>query len=315
MAESIGVLAVVVGWVLASDSAFQDAASDVAERKERAATARAGAGFRVRATGLPLPPTGRPETAFAWKATLQSLRIVNLRSLIRLAVMIPALAVAAVSMGKAAGVAATVAIFSGFGAAFAILFAPQALRIDLRQDLEHLELLKTWPVRGAAVVRGEILWPGALLTAVAWSCLAVALALSAPLFDHSGWIARCAAAAAAAIVAPALIFAQFTIHNAVALLFPAWVPLGAQRSRGLDAMGQRLILLSGTWLLLVLMAIPGVLAGGVVWFAFRRVIDAVVFVPAALVCALIVGVEVLALSEALGPAYDRLDLMAVERVE
>ena len=43
--------------------------------------------------------------------------------------------------------------------------------------------------------------------------------------------------AALAIVAPALVFAQFTIHNAVALIFPAWVPLGNQRPRGLDAMG------------------------------------------------------------------------------
>ena len=40
--------------------------------------------------------------------------------------------------------------------------APQILRIDMRQDLRHLELLKTWPVKASAVVRGELLWPGAL---------------------------------------------------------------------------------------------------------------------------------------------------------
>ena len=51
---------------------------------------------------------------------------------------------------------------------------------------------------------------------------------------------------ALAILAPALVFAQLTIHNAVALMFPAWVPLGNQRPRGLDAMGQRLIMLGGT---------------------------------------------------------------------
>ena len=46
--------------------------------------------------------------------------------------------------------------------------APQILRIDMRQDLMHLELLKTWPVKASAVVRGEMLWPGALHDVLAW---------------------------------------------------------------------------------------------------------------------------------------------------
>jgi hypothetical protein len=40
-----------------------------------------------------------------------------------------------------------------------------------------------------------------------------------------------------------------------------------------------------------------------------------VFVPAALVCASILAIEVLAASEALGPAYERLDITAVESAE
>ena len=35
-------------------------------------------------------------------------------------------------------------------------------------------------------------------------------------------------------------------------MFPAWVPLGKERPRGLDAMGQRLIMLGGTWFMLIL---------------------------------------------------------------
>ncbi len=122
-------------------------------------------------------------------------------------------------------------------------------------------------------------------------------------------------ALAVAILAPALIFAQFTIHNGVALLFPAWVPLGNQRPRGLDAMGQRLILLGGTWILLIVMAVPGAVAGGLVWLALRHVLGAAAFIPAAVVCTMIVGIEVLVASEALGPAYERLDITAVEGVE
>jgi hypothetical protein len=118
-----------------------------------------------------------------------------------------------------------------------------------------------------------------------------------------------------AILAPSLVFSQLTIHNAVALIFPAWVPLGNQRPRGLDAMGQRLIMLGGTWLLLTISMVPGAIAGGIVWFALERFIGTAALVPAALVCSAIVGVEVLLATEAIGPAYERLDLLAVERSE
>ena len=201
------------------------------------------------------------------------------------------------------------------GAGFAVLIAPQVVRVDLRQDLAHLELLKTWPVKSSAVIRGEIAWPGVVITVSAWILIGLALLLSAANFSTIpiGW--RLGVGWAAALVTPALVFAQLTIHNGVALMFPAWVPLGQQRARGLDAMGQRLIMLGGTWLLLILMTLPGALAGAIVWFAFRTILGPGALVPGAIVCSVIVGVEVLAATEALGPLYDRLDVLAVERAE
>jgi hypothetical protein len=80
-------------------------------------------------------------------------------------------------------------------------------------------------------------------------------------------------------------------------------------------MGQRLIMLGGTWLLLIVMMFPGVIAGAIVWFALERFVGPAILVPAAVVCTVIVGIEVLLATEALGPAYERLDLTAVERVE
>jgi hypothetical protein len=315
LAGSAAVLAAVVGWVLASDRAFQDAAADVAERREREQPASRAVSFKARATGLRLGLHGRPEVAFAWKAALQTLRVVDRRALARLGAIVASLSAAAVSVGRASGAAAVLAALASVGGFFSILMAPQALRIDMRQDLRHLELLKTWPVRSAAVVRGELIWPSVLLTAVSWVCIAIALFLSTALFRRMDLATRVALAASIGIVAPALLFAQFTIHNGVALMFPAWVPLGDQRPRGLDAMGQRLILLGGTWLLLLLMMVPGVLAGAVVWLASRPFVGIGALVPGAVTCAAVVGLEVLAASEALGAAYDRLDLMTVERAE
>ena len=62
--------------------------------------------------------------------------------------------------------------------------------------------------------------------------------------------------------APALVLAQYVIHNAMALLFPAWVSVGRERPRGVDAMGQRLIMLGGTWAMLLL-SIPVAYVAGV----------------------------------------------------
>src|SRR5262249_19949681 len=160
--------------------------------------------------------------------------------------------------------------------------APQAIRIDMRQDLEHLEVLKTLPVRAAAILRGELLWPGALMTALSWTMIAIATLMSAFAFPHVGVDLRAAIGGAAPVLEPALVFAQLVIHNGMAIIFPAWVALGNTRSRGLDAMGQRIITLGGTWLLLLVMLLPGAIAGGIIWLALRWLVGAASLVPAAL---------------------------------
>ena len=312
--ESTLVVGACVAWVLKSDATFQDAVEEVVARKAQQ-PGRAAVTYRARGTGWTLAPTGRAETAFAWKAAMQTLRVVDKRSFFRLVAVVFVISLASVSIGRARGLAAIVGVFAIAGTGFAVLMAPQILRVDLRQDLSHLELLKTWPVKASAVIRGEIAWPGALITVSAWILIGLALFLSTANFSKVdlGW--RLGLAGAAVLLAPALVFAQLTIHNGVALMFPAWVPLGNQRARGLDAMGQRLIILGGTWLLLIVMTAPGAFAGAIVWFAFRTFLGPGALLPGAIVCAGVVAIEVLAATEALGPLYERLDVLAVERAE
>jgi len=78
---------------------------------------------------------------------------------------------------------------------------------------------------------------------------------------------RLSVAAAAVLAAPTLVAAQYAIHNAMALTFPA---CGARRpGRGdLDVMGQRIIVLGGTLLALAVLALPASLVGAIVWLAF-----------------------------------------------
>jgi hypothetical protein len=160
-----------------------------------------------------------------------------------------------------------------------------------------------------------MVWPAAMITAIAWAMIAVALALSGVVLPRVDFTWRLAAGVGVAILAPALVLAQLTVHNAVALMFPAWVPLGVQRARGLDAMGQRIIMLTGTWLLLIVMAVPGAIAAGVFWFVLGRIFGPLMLIPAAAMAAGVLAVEVLLATEALGPVYERLDVMAVERAE
>jgi hypothetical protein len=303
-----------VAWMLYSDDAFQDAVADPTQTRAAGPSGRTAA-YRARSTGWTLAAAGRPEGAFAWKAAMQTLRIVDRRTVSRFAFIVIAVAASAAAVSRATHAGAIAWACATGVAAFAVVLAPQVLRVDMRQDLRHLELLKTWPVKPSAVLRGELAWPGLLLTAVAWAMIVVAVGLSHTVFESVAFGVRVSVGVASAVLAPALVFAQLAIHNGVALVFPAWVPLGNQRPRGLDAMGQRLIVLGGTWLLLLVMLVPGALAGGVVWFLLRRLLGTAAMILAAISCTAVVAAEVLVATEALGPAYDSLDILSVDRSE
>jgi hypothetical protein len=270
--------------------------------------------------GPALALSGRTEWAIFWKNAMQTFRAVNLpmKRLVPPAIgLTMGLSGAAVGMsaGLNRGPAGFIAALAFAVTAISVVAGPLIMRLDLRSDFEHLELLKTWPVRPAELIRGEMAWPAAFVTAIAWAGILCAALFSGAAMPEVPITGRVAVTVSALFAAPALIAAQYTVQNALALFFPAWVSLGTQRTRGLDAMGQRLIMLGGTWLLLTISMVPGAIAGGIVWFALERFIGTAALVPAALVCSAIVGVEVLLATEAIGPAYERLDLLAVERSE
>jgi ABC-2 type transport system permease protein len=314
LASALAVLAAATLWMFRSDEVFHVAADEAARRRSRRSQGRPQVTYKARAEEWKLAPTGRPEAAFAWKALMQTLRVFNRREVVRTVAILTALTAVAAATNRE-GPAALLGGFAIAAAAFAILMAPQIVRIDMRQDLQHLELLKTWPVRGPSIVRGQLVWPAVMITAIAWTMLAVALTLSGIVLPRVGLVWRLASTGAVAILAPALVLAQLTVHNAVALMFPAWVPLGFQRARGLDAIGQRIIMLGGTWLLLIVMTVPGALAAGIFWLIVGRFFGPLMLIPAATAAAGVIAVEVLLATEALGPVYERLDVLAVERVE
>lgn len=312
---ALGVYALVIGWVLISDAGLDVIAERVAEQQAATPAAKRGRKYVARPVAWLLAPSGRPEVALIWKAAVQTFRVVDRRVLLRVAVILIWAAVTVSLAGRVRGFTQVIGTLFTLASAFTVIMGPQLMRIDLRQDLHHLELLKTLPLRAADVVRSEMLWPALVVTAVAWflAGLGALLARSAFPSTSTSWVVS--AVIAFFVIAPPLILAQFTVHNAAALLFPAWIASGQGRPRGVDAMGQRLIMLFGTWLVLLTGLLPAAIVTAILWFAFYRFVGPWILIPGALSGALIVAIEILIATEALGPAYERLDITSVERAE
>ena len=169
LAELAGSLAVLVAtmlWLLANADSF-DLETGESSLPAAEGTARRTAP-RARVTGWTLPLAGRPEGLFVWKNAMQTFRASDaglLRVAVPVGLVLTGLSFAVMAANRLTGAAGVVTAFSLVVGIFAVLFGPQVMRLDLRTDLQHLDVLKTWPVSSASVLRGEILWPAGVVTA------------------------------------------------------------------------------------------------------------------------------------------------------
>jgi len=308
-------LALNVVWVLRSDASFEEASAEAAEkiarvkRGERTAPAKP----RVRSAPFELGLTGSVELAILWKNLILLGRYASLKTLFRL---IPIVLVFIVmgrglmrdSGGGDEGRWALFGLCQIFGAML-VLFGPSGLRSDLRSDLSKLSLLKAWPVRGASLLRGEVLAPTAVLTVFAWIVIVVGAAV-AP--SHWTMLSRSSYIVGAVCLAPGLILVQVVAQNGLAVLFPAWVPAAAPRAAGIEDMGQRMLTMIGMMLTLLLSLIPaGVVAGlaALAIYAVTRVVP--IMIPAFVILVGLV-IECAVATELLGAVLDRTDLTDVD---
>ena len=316
----LALVALNYAWVLRSDASFEEASAEHAEKRAREKGTPKAVARGATATPFQLGLVGRPETAILWKNLILLGRYASAKMLLRLLPIVIALAIASQASGRVAGLATVVAGISIWLAAMLILMGPQMMRNDLRQDLAHLGMLKTWPVTGAAIVRGEVLAPALVMSAIVWLLILLGGLLSADLFAHIGdaplpILDRLSYALAAAILAPPIILAQTVVLNGIAVMFPAWSSVGASRSRGIDAMGQRLLMMAGITLTLALSLLPGAAVAAGLMFVVYWLTGTLLIVLPALLVALVVIVECFVATELLGRVLDRTDVTAIEPVE
>lgn len=317
---ALALLALNFLWVLRSDAAFEEASAALAEKIARVRRGDDLGKKRVR--GLPTPFTlalsGRVETALLWKNLILLGRYSTRKLVVTLLPIIIIVGVLAANGAGRRGIAEGLAILCLLLAAMTIVVGPMMIRNDLRQDLANLEVLKAWPVSGAVLVRGESLAPAAVLSALSWLFIIGTTALSSRLLLGLGIgtvAGRLSYVVAALIVAPGLIVTQVVVQNGIAVMFPAWISVGATRARGLDVMGQRMLMLAGTMVALVLAVVPAAVFGGLAALAVYFATSLIpVILPAAIVTAVLL-VECLLATEALGRIMDRTDIGAVDAPE
>lgn len=312
VSPALGLLVLHVWWVLRTETAFEEAAAEAS-----LAQAKRLEGLRTRGiSGAVLPPgaarrtiglrsTGAPAVAIVWKNVLWLMRAGQLRTFIGL----PAIACVAalVFAGRSEQAEFVIMAFSGAMAVMSLALAPLAIRNDLRGELRRLPQLKTMPLRGSQIMLAEVA-SSALPAAAMQFLLLVAALISAGFMAENS--VPLPIRAGVLIGAPALLaglnLANFTIHNGIALLFPAWVRLGETGVAGIEVMGQTMLTLLVTSIALLVLCIGPAAGAAAVWYVARDYLP-VAIGAGAMVAGLVLTFEAFLVVGALGGSLDRLE--------
>ena len=266
---AVGFLALHAVWVLRTDVAFEDAAIEAsAERARRLEAARSRRSISAAPTKRPtstiaLSSKGHPALAIVWK------NILCLRRTAQLRLFIGPVLMAIVLAGAMAGdddVAALIATSALVLAGLLLVFGGRLIRNDLRQDMQHLALLKALPIAPSHLMLAEIASSAIPMAATQVVLLVIAFVVAATTeYTLVSPVIRVGGIVAAPVVALALNAALMTIQNGTAVLFPAWVRLGPAVSSGVEALGQNVLAtVSNLVSLSLAVALPAIAGFGVV---------------------------------------------------
>ncbi len=309
--------ALVVGcgfWILQSDAAFEEAATESAEKIQRAI--KSGSVLRPRlrpdrASAFALAPQGRLESAILWKNWMLIGR--TPWASIGFGVFILTSFVGGLWIAGARLDRDIIGLICFVVALAIILFGPNVIRADLRQDLANLALIKSWPVSGAAVFRGELLAPLiALALGLVVPVLLGCVVVEKVFIGGSTVGARASLAVVALLVGSSVMLALLVIHNGVAVSFPAWVrvtPGGGAGHGVIEMMGQNMVMLYGGMLVALIASIAPAGAAAAAWFLFGGS-PTTQLIAGALFAGLLF-LECAAATEVLGRVLDRIDLQDV----
>ena len=304
-------------WVLRAEVSFEEASIAKAERRaarmsamQREGTLRLGRAERkARRAPFKLAAISRPEAAFLWKNLLSSASYLRPRVALIVAAVI-VLAGTWITRMELDVLRTTVSVVAMVAAGYTFVFGPIIARQDLRQDLPNADILKTYPLRGWQVVLGEVLAPIAIVTVLLWlMLLAAALTFQPPRADWWTPGLGTVAILAIALLLPFLSAIEVLVMNAATLLFPAWMPRG--RAQGIDVLGQRIFVIAGVFITMILTLVPVGVGATAIFFATLWVVGVPAATALAGVAALAILLVEVGLSIAwLGNRFESFDLSA-----
>ncbi len=275
-----------------------------------------------RPTALPLAPVGPVWRAIIWKNVLSLGRLPR-RVWVGLGLGMAFMGFFMFFMTNLKGEGAQTASHIGLVLlavlAYGSMLAPAMLRVDLRIDIPHFDVLKSMPIRGRDLIFGEVMGSVLLLFAAQAVLLLVAATLIRQVMTTQvGWEIKGPLLVAALPAAFAMDFIFLTQENLLALWLPSFVRFGRGMRQGFDQFGQNLLgaLVRATSAILLLVA-PGALGAGV-GFAFihwGEVSPWTAIAAASLTASPLLFLEGLLLQRASEGRYERFDLSAEKVTE
>ena len=302
-------------WVIRTDAAFEEGAVEAGRRRaERVAAIRTGRRavlFGARMKGdrppfFPLAPVGRPGIAILWKYLVGFTRQAQTGSMVGMSLIFVAffafLTMLLESSAKAADASGLILVVT---ASMLTLFGSMGIRNDLREDRHRIDLLRSYPLSGPAVVGAQI--ASSALSVTLMQVLMMATGTLLLLFGEIAvgywrWIVP--GLLGSWLLLPALNGLAMAAQNAALLFFPDWVPEHVQGS-GVEGLGQQMLsILASTTALVLGMLVPVFAAGTILLRAGFSPASGIFAAVAALV---ILWSEVILVVILLGDAFMDLD--------
>jgi len=312
MVPAVALLVLHYVWVVRADTAFEEAAAEASLRQAQQRAVRGGAAtpglaHRRLPRLLRLAPLGWAGGAILWKNLLAVVRTRRARNAV-VAFGVGAVIAGVLSFQPAGRIAEIVGWFTATWAGLTVVLGPQWIRNDLRHDLLKLDLLRSYPLRGRSVVAAEAAGSTLVLTALQYGLMLVAyLAFLGNTGMEPDLETRSGVLLAAIACLPGVNYLGMLIQNGTALLFPAWVHLGAGRPGGVEALGQNMLMIVAYLALLgAALVVPTVLAGGL-FTALEPAMGWWAAVPAIIVLQAAAAAEAALMLRWLGGVFERTD--------
>jgi hypothetical protein len=307
-------------WVIRMDAAFEETAAAAGVKRAalvEAAKAGRAARFRaqpkegeaVRAPWFTLSPAGNPAVAILWKNVLGVTRGISRKMLAGAVPVVIFLMIFFFNRDRAGrggfGVFGFMAL--GYGAMVSLM-GPLRIRHDFRFDLQKIELLRTLPVGGTDLAAAEIMTSSIVVSLLQLILVGagVGLLIYGGILKHTHYVAL--AAGPALLLLFAINATMVTVHNVVAVIYPAW----KSKPGGIEMFGVAIITMILGLVVLALsligpsiVALVAVVGMGAQWGRHA-------YIPAA--AGLVAGtyMQLALLVVWLGRVYDRMD--PVERI-